>query len=74
MGDLKEKYDKYSIQDWIALVFGTVTMGVQLYRYATNNLADSGLEIVVFALASMLMFAPKTILDLIRKARGIDTK
>ncbi|MDB9801196.1 hypothetical protein OAB94_02340 [Flavobacteriaceae bacterium] len=71
---LKEKYQKYTIQDWIALMFGSVIMGIQIYRYATSSLGDGGLEVVVFGCASMLMFYPKLILDLIRKARGIETK
>lgn len=71
---LKEKYEKYTVQEWIALVLGTIVMGIQIYRYATNSLAEWPLETAVFAASSMLMFAPKTILDLIRKARGLDTK
>lgn len=71
---LKEKYQKYTIQDWIALIFGSVLMGVQTFRYATDSLGDNALEIVVFGCASMLIFYPKLILDLIRKARGIEIK
>lgn len=74
MGDLKTKYEKYGIQDWIALGFGTIGMGIQLFRYATDSLGEWPLESAVFAACSMLMFAPKTILDLIRKARGLDVK
>ena len=71
---IKDKYSKYGIEDWIALIFGTVIMGIQIFRYATDSLADNTLELVVFAFASMLMFYPKLILDLIRKVRGIETK
>lgn len=74
MDNLKEKYQKYTVQDWIALVFGAVTMGIQVFRYATNTLADNGLEGVVFCIAFLLLFAPKTIVDLIKKVRGVDTK
>ena len=71
---IKDKYSKYGIEDWIALIFGSVIMGIQIFRYATDSLADNALELVVFAFASMLMFYPKLILDLIRKVRGIETK
>ena len=71
---IKNNFKEYGIQEWIALIFGTIVMGIQIFRYATNSLADSGLEAVVFALSFMLIFAPKTILDIIRKVRGIDNK
>lgn len=74
MEKIKEKYRKYRIQEWIALIFGIILLSIQVFRYATNSLAENGLEIVVFAIAFMLIFAPRTILEIIRKIKGLTTK
>lgn len=74
MGDIKPKFKRYSPQEWIAMAIGSALWVIQVYRYATNTLADNSLEIPVFCIAFLLTFAPLTLLNIIRKARGVDTK
>jgi hypothetical protein len=74
MGDLKEKYSRYGIQEWITLIFGVVILGIQVFRYATDALADYKLEIFVAIFSVLLIISPLTLLNLIRKARGLDPK
>jgi hypothetical protein len=68
------KYKRYGTQEWIAISIGTALWIIQTYRYATDNLGDNNLELVVFAAANLLVFSPLTILNLIRKAKGLYTK
>jgi hypothetical protein len=68
------KYKRYGMQEWIAIIIGAALYIIQTYRYATNNLGDYTLEVAVFAAANLLVFSPLTILNLIRKAKGLDTK
>lgn len=74
MENLKDKYSRYGVQEWITLVFGVVILGIQVYRYATNGLADYTMEIFVAIFSVLLIISPLTLLNLIRKARGLDAK
>ena len=67
-------FKRYTIQEWIALIVGAIIWGIQLYRYATNQLSEAALELPVFCIGFLLLFAPLTILNIIRKARGLDPK
>ena len=74
MENLKDKYSRYGIQEWITLIFGVVILGIQVYKYAFNELGDYTLEIFVAIFSVLLIISPLTLLNLIRKARGLDTK
>lgn len=75
MEKIKQSFLKrYGVKEYIFLLIGSIVMGIQVYRYATNTLGNWELETAVFALAFMLLFAPLTILNIIRKARGLETK
>jgi 1,4-dihydroxy-2-naphthoate octaprenyltransferase len=69
-----KKYSRYGIGEWVVLFFGIVLMAIQIFRYATNSLADNKLEAFVCGLSILLMLSPLTLLNLIRKAKGIETK
>lgn len=71
---IKKKFGRYGLQEWAVAFLGFVTLAIQVYRYATDTLGENGVEIVVFCAAVLLMFSPLTILNIVRKARGIDTK
>jgi len=74
MKNIIDKFKRYSFQEWFALVIGVIIWIVQVYRYITNTLSDSNIELVVFAIGGMLLFQPLMLLNLIRKARGIEIK
>lgn len=75
MEKIKQSFLKrYGIKEYIFLLIGSVVISIQVFRYATNTLGDWKMETAVFALAFMLLFAPLTILNIIRKARGLETK
>jgi hypothetical protein len=74
MKNIIDKFKRYSFQEWFALVIGVIIWTVQVYRYITNTLSDSNIELVVFAIGGMLLFQPLMLLNLIRKARGIEIK
>ena len=74
MNKIIEKYKRYTWQEWLALIVGTVLWCVQLYKYVYNQLGDYFMELGVFAIAWLLLFKPLTVGNYIRKARGLDTK
>ena len=74
MGDIKEKYNRYGVSEWVTLALGVILFGIQAYRYTTDSLGDPGTETVVLAVAILLITSPLTLANIIRKARGIDTK
>ena len=74
MGNIKEKYNRYGLSEWAVAILGVITLGIQIFRYATDSLTDNGVEIFVFCASVLLIFSPLTLLNLIRKARGMDTK
>ena len=67
-------FKRYSLQEWIALIVGAIIWGIQLFRYATNALNEVSLELPIFVIGYLLLFHPLTILNIIRKAKGLDTK
>lgn len=69
---IKEKYYRYKISDWLTLLIGLVISGFQIYRYGFDLLGNPTTEIVVAVIWLLLILAPKTINDVIRKARGLD--
>ena len=74
MNKIIDKYKRYTWQEWLALIIGTIIWTVQIYRYITNTLNDYMFELGVFAIGWLLLFKPLTIGNFIRKARGLDTK
>lgn len=69
---IKEKYDRYKISDWLTLLIGVVICGFQIYKYSQDLLGSPTTEIVVAVIWLLLILAPKTINDVVRKARGLD--
>ena len=69
---IKEKYNRYKISDWITLVIGVVICAIQVFRYAYDNLGTATIEVVVAGVWLLLILAPKTINDVIRKIKGLD--
>ena len=76
MEKIKETFLKrYGVKEWLGVVLGLVIISIQIYKYATNSFNhDFTVEIGVFSIGAMLLFAPLTILNIIRKARGLKTK
>lgn len=72
--EVKEKFNRYGISEWITLVIGLILCLIQIYRYSTNNLGETAVELVVTAVWILLIIAPLTLANIIRKARGIETK
>ena len=71
---IKEKFNRYGISEWVTLVMGIAIAFYQGYKYHTNTLGDSAVELVVLVVWLLLIIAPLTLANIIRKARGIDTK
>ena len=67
MTQIKQKYQRYKIVDWLTLVIGLVICAIQVWRYTHNILGSATIEIVVFIAWASLIIAPKSLLDLIRK-------
>lgn len=73
MTKLKEKFNQYKVREWLTIIIGLVICAIQVYRYATNGLADAiSKELIVTAIWLLLIIAPKTLNDVVRKARGLD--
>lgn len=71
MTKIKEKWSDYSFREKVAIVVGTVVFAIQVFRYATNTLSENnGLELVVFCAASLLVFAPLVIVEIIKKRKA----
>lgn len=69
-----ERIKKYGFSECFVWVLGAVALSIQLYRYANNTLEGSSLDIVVFCASVLFLFAPLTLVNIIRKARGLETK
>lgn len=69
---IKEKYDRYKTSDWITLLIGVIICGFQVYKYATDNLGETAIELIAMAVWLLLIIAPKSINDIVRKARGLN--
>ena len=74
MENIKKKYSRYGMSEWTTLVFGIIIAIIQVVRYTLNLLGDPTIEIVVLIVWILLIIAPLTLANLIRKARGIETK
>jgi len=73
MTKIKEKYDRYKISDWITLVIGVIICALQVLKYYHDGLGEYSVEIVVAVIWLLLLIAPKSINDIIRKLRGLET-
>ena len=74
MDKIKTKYSRYGVSEWVTLFVGLIIFILQGIKYALNGLGDTKLEIVVSVIWLLLIIAPLTIVNVIRKARGIDVK
>lgn len=74
MNKIKTKYSRYGISEWVTLFIGVVIFIMQGIRYSLNGLGDTTLEVVVLAVWILLITAPLTLVNVIRKARGLETK
>ena len=70
MTKIKDKWANYSIREKASMIIGTIVLCIQVFRYATNSLGENGVEIVVFGLSFLLMFAPIVIVELIKKKKN----
>lgn len=52
------------ISYWTLLVFGIILNGFQVYKYLTNQLEYSMLELVVLVVGVCFNFAPKKIITI----------
>jgi hypothetical protein len=75
MKNIRETFlKKYGIAEYFLFVIGAVLLGVQVYRYASDTLEGAVLEITVTAVASLFILAPMTLVNIIRKAKGLEPK
>ena len=68
------KYTRYGVSEWITLALGVLIGLTQYVRYTFNWLGDNTVELVVLAFWALMIIAPLTIANIIRKARGINPK
>lgn len=74
MKQIKEKYSRYGMSEWITLAIGVLFGLTQYVRYTLDLLGEKEVELVMLVVWILLIIAPLTLANLIRKARGIDTK
>ena len=76
MSKILGNYKRYTVSEWLTLVLGLAILVIQIYRYATNQLGNYPLvvELFAFCAGALLLIAPKSINDLIRKSRGVDVE
>lgn len=55
---------KTKISYWTLLVFGIVLNGFQVYKYLTNQLEYSMLELIVLVVGVCFNFAPRKIITI----------
>ena len=58
------------ISYWGLLILGFVVLGIQIYRYATNQLSDFMTETPVFLIGVLFLFSPKTIIQIVKNKYG----
>ena len=68
---LKEKFSRYKLVEWITLVLGLIICVIQIYQYAFNQLGEPIVEVGVSIVWLLLIIAPKSIIDIIRKIKGL---
>ena len=74
MDKIRKKLSRHGIASGFLLIAGMVLVSIQIFRYATNALGEWPLESAVFALAFLCIWKPVTLVNIIRKARGLETK
>ena len=72
MPQLKDKYSRYKIVDWVTLVIGLVICGIQIYRYVTNQFNDFIVESIVLCVWVLMITAPKSLNDIIRRKNNLE--
>lgn len=66
--------DKYGIQEYFLFVIGAFGIIILAYWFATKQLEYNVNELAVLAISFLFIVAPMTLLDIIRKVRGLDPK
>ena len=69
-----KKFNRYGVSEWVTLAIGILLAVSQYVRYMMNWLGKESVELVVLTVWILLIIAPLTLANIIRKARGIDTK
>ena len=67
MTRITHKYSRYKIVDWLTLIIGLVICAIQIWRYTHNSLGDTIVESIVLCVWVLLVIAPKSLNDIIRK-------
>lgn len=71
MTKIQTKFSRYKIVDWLTLAIGVLICGIQIYRYTHNLLGDALVESIVLGVWILLMIAPKSLNDIIRKKNNL---
>ncbi|MBO0323449.1 hypothetical protein J0X14_14165 [Muricauda sp. CAU 1633] len=72
MTKIKEQWGDYSFREKVAIVIGTVGLGIQVFRYATDTLSENtSVEVFAFVACFLLMFAPYVIVKIIKAKKGL---
>lgn len=71
MTKIQTKFSRYKIVDWLTLAIGALICGIQIYRYTQNQLGDAIVESIVLCVWILLMIAPKSLNDIIRKKHDL---
>ena len=62
-----KKFNRYGLGEWIVFIFGVLVLGTQTFRYITNTLEGTTVDGVVFVIAFLCIFVPRTLLQIIKK-------
>ncbi len=65
---------KYGLQEYFFFSVGAIGILILLYWFATKQLEYNWKEGTALAVSFLFIYAPMTLLDIIRKLRGLDTK
>lgn len=65
---------KYGIQEYFLFIVGASGILILLYWLATKQLEYSFNELAVLVISFLFIWAPMTLVDMIRKARGLEPK
>ena len=55
---------------WVTLILGVALLAMQLYKYATDTLPLTLEECIVTAVAVILIFSPKLIINVFKSRYG----
>lgn len=61
---------QYNVKEWFVFAVGAIAMGWQLYKYMMDSLPGTMLDGLVFGASLLLMFAPKTLVDIAGRKIG----